>query len=193
MDGNMTKKAMTKDLVSMKVAGIGNVVFLEVNVGETADFSSLVDWTTRPEEGIKFYSGIAVFRQSFDIANSSPLDNDKRLYLDLGEVKNMARVTLNGKDLGVVWTAPWKVEITDVVQATGNQLEIEVANLWPNRLIGDARLPDDGIKNNQWPGWLTKGEKRTSGRVTLTTNQFYNKKSPLLKSGLLGPVTIHTE
>ncbi len=156
---------------------------------ENTTFDHLVDWTTRVEDGIRYYSGIAVYSQTFDITPTGNNSN-KKLYLDLGEVKNMARVRLNGQDLGVVWTAPWKVDITSAVKQKNNQLEIEVANLWPNRLIGDERLPNDGIKNGKWPDWLLKGEKRTSGRYTFTTYNPYKKESPLLKSGLIGPVTI---
>lgn len=156
-------------------------------------FDSLKGWNLRPEEGIKYYSGIAGYRKHFDLLNAISKDKNKRLYLDLGEVKNLARVMLNGKDLGVVWTAPWKVEITEAVKQKGNTLEIEVANLWPNRLIGDEKLPEDGIKNRAWPDWLIKGEKRTSGRNTFTTYRNYTKDSPLLKSGLIGPVTIQRE
>lgn len=147
-------------------------------------FDQLQDWTTRPEEGIKYYSGTATYRKQFPFAK-----NNQRYYLDLGEVKNLARVRLNGKDLGVLWTAPWRVDITAALQKN-NLLEIEVVNLWPNRLIGDAKLPDDGVKNGQWPAWLLEGKKRTSGRYTFTTYSPYKPDSPLLPSGLTGPVTI---
>jgi hypothetical protein len=152
-------------------------------------FDSLTDWTRRPEQGIKYYSGIATYKQSFDAGDETYTKNS-RFYLDLGTVKNLARIKLNGKDLGVVWTAPWKVDITGVLKQKGNQLEIEVANLWPNRLIGDEQLPDDGIKNEQWPDWLLKGQPRTSGRFTFTSFKHYEKDAPLFASGLLGPVTI---
>ena len=89
----------------------------------------------------------------------------------LGEVHNMARVRLNGRDLGVVWCAPWRVDVTSTARGKDNQLEIEVANLWPNRLIGDAALPPE--------------ERWTKSNVTT-----YRKESPLLPSGLLGPVRI---
>jgi len=82
------------------------------------------------------------------------------------------------------------VDITGVIREKGNQLEIEVANLWPNRLIGDQQYPDDGVKDGKWPSWLVKKEKRTSDRHTFTTYNPYKKDSPLLSSGLLGPVTI---
>ncbi|MEO7488018.1 MAG: glycosylhydrolase-like jelly roll fold domain-containing protein, partial [Ferruginibacter sp.] len=152
-------------------------------------FDSLRDWTKHPQQGIKYYSGIAVYKQRFDV-DGLVKTTGKRFYLDLGEVKNIARVKLNGKDLGVVWTAPWKVDITSTVKEKNNHLEIEVANLWPNRLIGDEELPDDGIKDDKWPDWLLKGQPRTSGRFTFTTFKHYEKGAPLFKSGLIGPVTI---
>lgn len=152
-------------------------------------FDHLTDWTVRPEPGIKYYSGIAMYSKTFDFS-ASPGSDKSKLYLDLGEVKDLARVRLNGHDLGVVWTAPLEVDITGIIKEKGNQLEIEVANLWPNRLIGDQQFPDDGIKNGKWPEWLIKNEKRTSDRYTFTTYNPYKKNSPLLSSGLLGPVTI---
>jgi hypothetical protein len=112
------------------------------------------------------------------------------LYLDLGNVKNMARVTLNGKDLGIVWTAPWHVDISKGLKAKNNDLRIEVINLWPNRLIGDEKKPYDGIVDDKWPEWLLQGKHRISGRFTFTTTAAYTATSPLLPSGLMGPVTI---
>ncbi|HEY5406956.1 MAG TPA: hypothetical protein VIJ92_07710 [Ginsengibacter sp.] len=69
-------------------------------------------------------------------------------------------------------------------------LLIKVANLWPNRLIGDQQMPDDGVKDGKWPEWLLTNQKRTSGRYTFTTFNPYKKDDPLFKSGLIGPVTI---
>lgn len=155
---------------------------------EKITFEQLSDWTLHPDPSVKYYSGTAVYRQSFDMPDMP--DKRQQLYLDLGKVKQMARVRLNGHDLGVVWTAPWRVEITGAIQSKGNRLEIEVVNLWPNRLIGDEQLPDDGIRNGQWPSWLKEGTPRTSGRYTFTTFRHFTKDSPLLESGLLGPVAI---
>ena len=136
-------------------------------------FEQLVDWTTRSEPGIRYYSGRAVYEKAFDLPRSLPAAG-RSLYLDLGKVRNVAEVRLNGKDLGVVWTAPWHVDITAAVRPTGNKLEIAVVNLWPNRLIGDADLP---------------AEKR----LTITNVRKFKKDSPLLPSGLLGPVTLRAE
>jgi hypothetical protein len=105
----------------------------------------------------------------------------------------MARVKLNGKDLGVIWTSPWQVNISGAAKEKNNLLEIEVANLWANRLIGDESMPDDGVKNGKWPEWLLNGTPRTSGRYTFTTHRFYKKGDSLMESGLIGPVKIMKE
>ncbi|WP_343700018.1 glycosyl hydrolase [Chitinophaga sp.] len=133
-----------------------------------ADFPSLQDWTQRPEDGIKHYSGTATYIKQFTF--SGTVQRGKKLVLDLGVVKNIAEVRLNGKPLGIVWTAPWQVDITSAIQPGNNLLEIEVVNLWPNRLIKDAALPPEQ-------------------RLT-HTNIAFKSDAPLLPSGLLGPVTI---
>ena len=162
--------------------------FFRPKVGGPAKvtFETLEDWTNRPEKGINYYSGIATYRKTFELAG---LEHSK-YYLSLGEVNGMMRVKINGKDIGVVWTAPWNIEITAAVKQGSNQLEIEVANLWVNRLIGDEQFPDDGIKDGKWPAWLLEGKPRTSGRYTFCTFKFYNANSPLQKSGLIGPVKV---
>jgi hypothetical protein len=137
---------------------------------ESVSFERLQDWTHRPEEGIRHYSGKGTYSRIFDLPESAR-GSGKRLHLDLGRVKNVAEVRLNGQNLGVVWTAPWQVEITKSAQATENRLEIDVVNLWPNRLIGDAALAPDK-------------------RFTLTNVKKFKPNSPLLESGLLGPVTL---
>jgi hypothetical protein len=132
-------------------------------------FDQLTDWTKRPEEGIKFYSGTAVYRQEFDLG-ASPAPGE-RLLLDLGEVHEISSVRLNGIDLGVVWAKPARVDITPAVKAGANALEITVVNLWPNRLIGDAGLPPEK-------------------RFTETNMHKFTAATPLLASGLLGPVEV---
>jgi hypothetical protein len=164
---------------------------------ERITFQALDDWSRRREEGIKFYSGKAIYRKSFDLPPESQITNrESRIALDLGVVKNLAQVRLNGRDQGVVWCAPWRVEITDVVKPAGNELEIVVANLWPNRLIGDEHLPPDceynrGGSLTRWPDWLVQDKPRPSqGRFAFATWKHFSRESPLLPSGLLGPVTL---
>ncbi|HYH56027.1 MAG TPA: glycosyl hydrolase, partial [Anseongella sp.] len=155
-------------------------------------FDRLTDWSLHPEEGIRYYSGTAVYRKSFDFREPENSGN-ARFFLHLGEVHNMARVSLNGKDLGTVWTAPWKADLSPALRKGKNELRVEVVNLWPNRLIGDEHLPYDGIQDGQWPAWLREGKQRSSRRHTFTTFRPYSKDSPLLRSGLLGPVSIRME
>lgn len=152
-------------------------------------FAKLVDWTHAKSEGVKYYSGIATYRKYFDIPEE--IEKGDLLSIDFGEINNIARVRINGKDMGVLWTAPWRVDLSGMaLKKKGNLLEIEVANLWPNRLIGDERFPFDGVENGQWPTWLKNGHPRPSNRYTFTTYQPYKANHPLFKSGLLGPVVV---
>ena len=153
-------------------------------------FEKLEDWTKNSIPGVKYYSGIANYHHTLDLPSNMLSDKNADLFLDLGEVANLARIRLNGKDLGVVWTTPFIVKITEAAVPGTNQIDIEVANLWPNRLIGDEQFPDDGVKNNQWPEWMQKNQPRTSGRYTFTTLKYYKKESELLRSGLIGPVRL---
>nr|MBF6627680.1 glycosyl transferase family 2 [Proteiniphilum sp.] len=131
-------------------------------------FGELSDWSQSSEDGIRYYSGKAVYLKKINFTH--PINPGCRLFLDLGIVKNIAAVKLNGTSLGVVWTAPWRVDITDAISRGENMLEIEVINLWPNRLIGDASLsPEERLTH---------------------TNIVFKSDMTLLPSGLLGPVVI---
>jgi hypothetical protein len=180
------KRNFTASVTIATLSGPWNVSFDPKWGGpKNITFDDLQDWTLRPEEGIKYYSGLATYTKQFDMPTIAG-----KLFIDLGQIKNLARVKLNGKDLGVVWTAPWRVEIPPGLLQKQNKLEIEVANLWPNRLIGDASISDDGPRNGKWPEWLLKGQPRKSKRYTFTSFNPYNKNTKLLSSGLMGPVTV---
>lgn len=133
-------------------------------------FNKLISWTEHPNQGIQFYSGKAVYNKSFDF--DGEINSDKQYWLDLGEVKDVgiASVRLNGNNLGIVWTKPFRVEISDVLKKEDNQLEIDVINSWRNRLVGDRDLPE---------------EKRYT-----QTNITIRPEWQTLDSGLLGPVKI---
>jgi hypothetical protein len=165
-------------------------------------FAALEDWTKRPEPGIKYFSGTAVYRKSFAI---EPAKLAGSHVLDLGLVRHLARVKVNDKDLGVVWCAPWTVRVpSGLLKAAGNRLEIEVTNVWANRLIGDEQEPSDcqwlpghmgyGGYLKEFPEWFIKGQPRPSiGRYCFTTWNYFTKDSPLVASGLLGPVRMLEE
>jgi hypothetical protein len=133
-------------------------------------FDRLVDWTQRPEAGIRYYSGAATYQTTFTLP---PQTRDQRLWLDLGRVRDLATVSVNGKKLGTLWLAPWRMDITAATRAGDNLLEVEVVNTWNNRLVGDANLPPDQ-------------------RTTYLLTPVVEKNAPLLPAGLLGPVTIRT-
>lgn len=138
---------------------------------ENITFDQLADWTTRSEPGIRYYSGAATYRKTFDL----PALTSRRpaaLFLDLGKVKNLARVRCNGIDRGIIWTPPWRVDLASSAKPGANHLEIEVVNLWPNRLLGDAQAPPE--------------QRRTKTNV----RKFAQPGLPLLESGLLGPVKL---
>ncbi|HEV2211181.1 MAG TPA: glycosyl hydrolase [Verrucomicrobiae bacterium] len=154
---------------------------------------ALADWSKSELEGVKYFSGSATYRKTFDPAGLR--GEGLRQFLDLGSVAVMARVKLNGHDLGTLWKAPYAVEITGALQAGENHLEITVVNLWINRMIGDEQLPDDSERNangtlKAWPAWLSTTEPSPTGRFTFTSWRLWKKDSPLQTSGLLGPVTI---
>jgi hypothetical protein len=152
-------------------------------------FDQLMDWTTQPEPGIKYYSGIATYRKTFNLTRIP----EGKTYLDVGVVHDMARVKLNGKDLGVVWCAPWRVEVTGAIKAGDNQLEIEVVNRWANRMIGDKQPADAHARTVECPPGFLGGQEFKAGRYTFCTSDPYDAQSPLLPSGLLGPVRIMTQ
>jgi hypothetical protein len=138
-------------------------------------FDELASWTSRDESGIKYYSGTTTYVKTFDLtAPSRSTLHTPRLYLDLGQVHELAEVRLNGKDLGIVWAPPFRVDATDAVRATDNTLEVEVVNFWPNRIIGDQFLPPDQ-------------------RFTRTNIRRLTKDTRLMESGLLGPVKLISE
>jgi hypothetical protein len=128
----------------------------------------LASWTTRSEPGIKFYSGTATYRKTFELPSAA---KGQSLWLDLGTVRELAEVKVNGQSCGVVWAPPFRVEISRALKPGANQLDIEVVNFWPNRIIGDQSLPE-------------------AQRFTRTNIRKLTADTPLITSGLLGPVRL---
>jgi hypothetical protein len=166
------------------------------------------------DAGVRHFSGTATYSRSFDVP-AALLREGRRVHLDLGRVEILSGVKVNGRDLGVVWKEPYRVDITDVVRAGANRVELAVTNLWANRMIGDAQLPREGEwVDGDWavgervredgsiepvmaekivelPDWYRAGQPNPAGgRVTFTPWTFFQPDEPLLDSGLLGPVRV---
>lgn len=150
------------------VDGPWTVAFNGFGAPEQTEFETLSDWSQNNDNGIKYYSGTAVYSKKINVEQSW-IDAGE-VWLDLGGVKNIAEVSVNGKDLGVGWRAPFRFNISDAVKAGENTLEIKITNMWVNRLIGDLQ---PGAKKYTW-----------------TSRMMYTKDSPLVASGLIGPVTL---
>lgn len=133
-------------------------------------FENLISYTAHTDPGIKYFSGVATYTKAINIPEST-LVKGVPIRLDLGDVKNLAEVVVNGKSLGTVWKRPFIVDVTGTLKPGKNTLEIKVTNLWVNRLIGDQQAD-------------------AKQKITYTTMPFYNANSKLLLSGLLGPVKL---
>jgi hypothetical protein len=131
---------------------------------------SLSSWSENSDIGIKYFSGTGAYTKTVQ-APADWFKTGAKLWLDLGDVKNIAQVTINGKDLGIYWDPPFRVDVTSVMKPGANTLIIKVTNLWVNRLIGDQQ-PD------------------VTQKITYTASSPYRADSPLLPSGLIGPVQV---
>lgn len=163
---------------------------------EQIAWPQLISWTQHENTDVRHFSGTATYVKEFEL----PANPATKTTLDLGRVEVMAEVTLNGKNLGVVWKAPYALDVTNAVRIGANRLEVRVVNLWINRLIGDQALPADeafgpmtarGVAINAIPTWLANGEpKPVRNRKTFVTWQHFPATTPLRDSGLLGPVQL---
>lgn len=135
-----------------------------------ACFTELQSWTESSDEGVRYFSGSAVYTSTFIVSETG-----RETWLDLGDVRNMARVKVNGHDLGLLWKVPYRVEISDALVSGENVLEVTVTNSWVNRLVGDAKLPEGAAK------------------LTTTSYQHYKAEDEPLPAGLIGPVRLLAE
>lgn len=140
-----------------------------LNVDKQTTLNKLASWTEFSDPDLKYYSGTAIYKNTFRI--SKGLGNGERMILDLGELYNVAEIFVNGHDVGTCWMKPYRMDISDYITKGLNRLEIRVANLWPNRLIGDQKLPP---------------EKRR----TITNLSKFTQNDTLMTSGLIGPVRL---
>jgi hypothetical protein len=178
---------------------------VEFGPGQKSSFqmrmNSLTPWNKNEDPRVRYYSGAATYRAAF-VADQELVSNGA--ILDLGQLDVLAEARLNGISAGILWKPPFVVDVNHLLRPGTNELEITVVNLWPNRMIGDEQLPEDcdwvetesgsmGSALKRWPEWLIAKRPRPTERVTFATRRFYNKQSPLLESGLLGPVHLRPQ
>jgi hypothetical protein len=203
-DGTYTLEGATGKS-TLRVAGIGKPVEIAgpwhvsfpPNLGAPAEVTlpELISLHHHKDPGVRYFCGTATYSKQIDLSRALP-SGDRRLYLDLGWVHVMAQVRVNGKDLGLLWKPPYRVDITEAVRTGENNLEILVINQLVNRLIGDEQLPAENEYTPRGviealPEWYVQGKpKPPGGRVTFATWRHFNKDSPLLMSGLVGPVRL---
>jgi len=156
-------------------------------------FNQLISLPLSADENIKYFSGMATYKKQFTLT-AGQLKPGNTLELDLGSVGIMAEVIVNGKNLGILWKMPFRIDLDNTVHVGENDIEIRVTNLWVNRLIGDAHYPDDlkwnGVVPAEWPEWIDGSVARNSKRKAFSTFRHWDDKSPLMPSGLMGPVMI---
>ncbi len=152
---------------------------------EKTSFPKLISWTDSEKEGIKYFSGTASYEKTFRFTGKTDLKKNEKAYLDLGEIGKVAEVWLNGESLGIVWTKPYRFDVTGKLKTGQNKIKIEVANVWSNRLKGDAltgqKFTNTNIKNTIIPAPTIKTGDQT---------RYPWAEVPLIKSGLMGPVTL---
>jgi len=204
-EGSYTLQGAGKSTV--KISGIGKPLEISgpwqlsfpPNFGAPPEVTlpELISLHKHSEPGVKYFSGTATYSKQVTLSPGAP-SGERRLFLDLGWVHAVAQVRLNGKDLGLLWKPPYRVDISSAARRGDNQLEVLVTNQWVNRLIGDEQLPpeneygpDGAIK--VIPQWYVEGRPKPPGpRVTFATWKHFTKGSPLLVSGLVGPVRLRT-
>ncbi len=192
----VTVKADTP-LQSLKIEGRWDVHFPRGwGAPEHVVFERLMSWTEHSVPGVRYFSGTARYEKTLHVPTPM-LSANRRVYLSLGEVRNLCEVWLNGKYLGILWKPPFRVEVTGVVRPGANRLEVRVTNLWVNRLIGDEQYPDDceweGSRLRAFPAWFLEGKPRpVPQRLTFTTWKHWTKDGALRPSGLLGEVWVYS-
>ncbi len=178
-----TEEISVSVLPSLELSGQWNVTFSPATGVKSfeATFEKLKFWNENTDPEIKYFSGTAEYTKSFSLAAKQVASPVR---LQLGEVHDIAQVWVNGRDMGIVWTSPWLVDIANVLREGENELKIEITNCWANRLIGDAGLPESK--------WTTKTNvRRVPGRSEYKEgHQAFSAIDELMPSGLIGPVRI---
>jgi len=163
----------------------------ESDLTEPVHFKTLTPWNEHPDERIRYFSGTAIYSREF---NCEPDGHES--WFELGQVEVISELYINGKHAQILWKPPYRANITDLVKPGKNKVEVHVANLWPNRMIGDEHFPLDFEPRGRglvWPlpQWLIDDKPRSEPRrKSFSTCSYYKKDDPLLPSGLIGPLNL---
>ncbi len=130
----------------------------------------------------------------FDLSrNHFDYDRNDEIIIKFESVNNIAAIRVNGEYVTTLWTSPWEADITEYVRKGNNEIEVEVANLWVNRIVRDMSIKEENPDPWKWPQWLFNKEERNSGRLSYATFDHYRADSPLVSSGLIGKAEIIIE
>ncbi len=193
-DGATVSKPLPEPIIT-RATGTWKLSFPPgLGAPERITLNSLISWPDSEIEGVKYFSGSATYETTLMVPFAA-ISQNRTAFLDLGTVKNIAEVWLNGQSIGTLWKPPFRVNVQGVLKPGANTLKVRVTNLWPNRLIGDEQYPQEVDWNGEaikaWPDWLVAGRKRPeSPRIAWTTWRVFSKDSPLYPSGLIGPVEV---
>lgn len=194
-NGSKQKITVPPVTAPMEIKGPWKLNFTKgLGAPEQVELDRLISWSEHPDDGVKFFSGTAFYHCSFTVEEVQP-----RVYLDLGWVEVIAKITLNGQPLEVLWKPPFRYDVSGKIRKGVNELQVEVINLWPNRMIGDENYPDDCTPDHSWiegsietwPQWVRNKQPRPDPRrISFAVVKMWKKGDPLLPSGLLGPVRL---
>ncbi len=205
-DGSQNQIGIASIPTPIEVTGPWTVAF-QGGRGAPASITldALASWTKHSDAGVRYFSGTATYEKDIDLPAAT---TQQQFILDLGEVRDIAEIYLNGKPVATRWKAPFATDITPFATPGKNHLTVKITNMWVNRLIGDEQLPEDTqwaratpSPLHGWPQWFAPQansaaasikDRPTKERLTFTTWKHWQKDSPLLDSGLIGPVYVRT-
>ncbi|MCY1720950.1 glycosyl hydrolase [Prolixibacteraceae bacterium Z1-6] len=187
LEGSKQSLSVQNNIETNTIDGPWDVEFTKGwGAPEKTTFPELISWTDSPNDGIKYYSGTATYKKSFHYEKNKKTGNES-IYLDLGEISKVADVWLNGKHLGISWAKPHRFDVTNSLSQGKNTITVEVANVWSNRLTGDA-VTGQKFTNTNINTTIVPAATLETGDQT----RYPWAEVPLIKSGLLGPVTIQS-
>jgi hypothetical protein len=201
------KMVSTEPIAPVQIGGAWDVAFVPKQ-GEKFQlaFPALADFSRHTDPLVKYFSGTATYRKTIHLV-AETLKPNRRVVLDLGMMNDIATVSINGSAAKVLWYAPYEMDVTGLLRAGDNQIEIAVTDNWANALIGDEQIPADfatpnaeylakqsmGFQLPRFPDWFLRNQPRPSARKTFTTWIYYNRNSELQPAGLVGPVRLRFE